>query len=398
MAPRPLLMISTSGDWTKLTPQVEFPFIRGIYELYGAADKVANAHFDDGHNYHRGSREAMYPFMARWLLNKPELTKVSEGDIKKFDDAELAVWTDENVPRPLMNIDELTARLQKTIEAENEAAAPVNAQALAALQRRVTVGLNHILGAQWLPRDQVHSLLGMQPGPGAAARSARDLRNAWFTSRNENPLKQLNAQNLGRGHITRRLGPLAVIVTPALTASFEESARESRTAYVTLTPVAVTAQPAKRPQFFTTFNRSDAAEAAVDTLAVLTVRLQYGHDSATFRADGELGPIGLVARALVPTEAARNVNLRTVIDMNGFDITSDEAYLQQLNLPHIRRIGGLRAVAAVACNGPIWFHNVGEHFDEAWVKAAGDVNGVEVRVTREKAESRAIEEWLGAPK
>ena len=69
-------------------------------------------------------------------------------------------------------------------------------------------------------------------------------------------------------------------------------------------------------------------------------------------------------------------------------------YLKELNLSHIRRIGGLRAVAAVACNGPIWFHNVGEHFDNGWVKAAGAISGTEVRITRETADEKAIVEWL----
>jgi len=376
MAPRPLLMISTSGDWTRLTPQVEYPFIRGIYELYGAADRIANAHFDYGHNYNRASREAMYPFMARWLLNKPELTKVDEGEVKKFEDAELTVWTDENVPRPLPTIEQLTEQLQKDIEAQARAAAPTDAASLAALRRRVTVGLNHIIAARWLPREQSRQ---------------------WPESRSGNARRQLASRLLGRGHMTRALGPLAVVIAPELSASFEESAQNARTACAALTPVGKPAsQPAKRPQFFTTFNRTDAAEAVVDALATLCAELQHGHPSATLRADGELGPVGLVARALVPDEAVKAVGLRTAIDMNGFDVTRDDDYLKHLNLPHIRRIGGLRAVAAAACNGPIWFHHVGENFDREWVEAAGRINGVEVKVTREKADEKAIADWLNA--
>src|SRR5262249_40750381 len=34
MAPRPLLMVSASGDWTRNTPKDEYPAIRSIYELY----------------------------------------------------------------------------------------------------------------------------------------------------------------------------------------------------------------------------------------------------------------------------------------------------------------------------------------------------------------------------
>ncbi|MBI4578429.1 MAG: acetylxylan esterase, partial [Planctomycetes bacterium] len=66
-APKPMLMVSATGDWTKLTPTVEYPFIRGIYELYGRADHVANVHIDAPHNYNRQSREVMYQFFGQWL-------------------------------------------------------------------------------------------------------------------------------------------------------------------------------------------------------------------------------------------------------------------------------------------------------------------------------------------
>ncbi|MFA6241155.1 MAG: hypothetical protein WC655_09510 [Candidatus Hydrogenedentales bacterium] len=68
-APNPMLMVSASGDWTKATQTVEYPAIRGIYEFYDAADRVENAPFDFGHNYNKSSREAVYRFFGKWLLN-----------------------------------------------------------------------------------------------------------------------------------------------------------------------------------------------------------------------------------------------------------------------------------------------------------------------------------------
>lgn len=67
-APRPQLIISNGADYTKNTPEVEFPYIQHIYSLYGATDKVVNAHFPlEGHDFGPSKRLAAYPFFIRHL-------------------------------------------------------------------------------------------------------------------------------------------------------------------------------------------------------------------------------------------------------------------------------------------------------------------------------------------
>ena len=67
-APRPMLLVSDGGDWTKNNPTVEMPHLKYIYQLYGKAELVQNVHLpNDKHGYDLHKREAVYPFLAKYL-------------------------------------------------------------------------------------------------------------------------------------------------------------------------------------------------------------------------------------------------------------------------------------------------------------------------------------------
>jgi len=67
-APRPQLIISDGQDWTKNVPDVEFPYIRDVYRLYAAQDRVENLHLaDEGHDYGWSKRIGAYKFLAKHL-------------------------------------------------------------------------------------------------------------------------------------------------------------------------------------------------------------------------------------------------------------------------------------------------------------------------------------------
>ncbi|MCK9413272.1 MAG: hypothetical protein M0Q53_13295 [Prolixibacteraceae bacterium] len=78
-APRPLLLISDGDDWTKNNPELEFPHLQYIYELFGKPNLVANAHLpNDKHGYDYNKRAAAYPFLAKHL--GLDLTMALNGD------------------------------------------------------------------------------------------------------------------------------------------------------------------------------------------------------------------------------------------------------------------------------------------------------------------------------
>ena len=120
-APRPLLLVSVGGDWTKNTPKVEFPFARRVYSLFGAENRVENFHLaDEKHDYGFSKRKPVYRFFAKAL--KLRLSQISgdDGEInekhfKPLAKEKLLVFTAEH-PRPkhaLQGSDACLAALRK---------------------------------------------------------------------------------------------------------------------------------------------------------------------------------------------------------------------------------------------------------------------------------------------
>jgi hypothetical protein len=169
IAPRPLLMVSATGDWTSETLEAEYPAVRRLYALVGATDRVEAVRFDAPHNYNKESREATYGWMARWLQGAPAGVKRPEAAFTPPPLSDLLVFHGRALPAGVLTVEQLTREWIESARRQLATAAP----AVRAAALRHALGFEDTSPAPApIPRQRVVLTAAVQPDVLSALRGA----------------------------------------------------------------------------------------------------------------------------------------------------------------------------------------------------------------------------------
>ena len=323
MAPRPLLLVSATGDWTKDTPDVEYPAIHSIYQHFGAADKIHQVQIDAEHNYNKASREAVYQWFAKWLLENQDSSKLTEVDFTVESDEDLLVFHDRAIPYHALSTEELLASLRQLGKAAIEKRKPNTINELTAFQSEMGLGLLHALALSDQYKDSV--ILVQKLNQPAIAEQATLIV-----------------------HQNSQIDVLADQLSSDKHAIFGLQLKPTgRDTY---------------SGFFNTYNRLDSALWCQDILAAVETIREENDNLKSLNLIGidGAGPVTFLAAGFSSADYL-------AVDLEKFNAEDDEDFIAQLPIPSIRRVGDFRTAGALLVPKPIYLLNTGRHFPVQWI-------------------------------
>jgi dienelactone hydrolase len=303
-APKPMLLVSATGDWTKNVPREEFPAIRSIYQLYGKPENVEVIQIDAPHNFNQRSREGVYRFFANRMLGQTNSAPEPEKEVEVEMLQDMLALAGRTLP-------ERAASYQGVFE---------QWKTLNSVQSSTKERLQLALGVTWPEKVASHldgdAIVLSRPSVG-------DRIPAILIA--------------GQGPATLVVHPkgaAAAMQTPEVAALVKQ---QRLVLLIDAFQTAGAIAPRNRShKHFLTFNLSDDACRVQDILTALAFLQQSSSKPVELIGLGDAAVWSYFAAAV----ASAPINLHA--DIANFS-GSDEDFLRVLNVPGIQRAGGLSA-------------------------------------------------------
>jgi dienelactone hydrolase len=400
-APRPLVLVGATGDWTLRTMDRVFPAIRGVYSLIGSPDRISAQIFNFPHNYNQTSRNAVYAAMSHWLfrIDDPDKTKEGEQTLEKPED----LWTfNAEHPAPDRKTPEqLETYLIGTLGRMLEDLAPSSDTARWEAARRL-----------------LETSLKIRTGIETPAHEAIVEREVRAISREDSSIAHLTVGRKTHGDaipvvkITPRnfKNRLTILAHPrgkaALAGASGQPTELAKAllarghAVVAFDPLFVgeslnPRNPAPhRPTtgHFETYNPSRAADQMQDLATVIAwAKRASDVDLVNLVAQDDAGYQALVARPALEGLS------RTVIELSDLPQTrKPDEWPATIDLSGLEQFGGLKAAAALTAPSALWVYGNIAALESSWPSAAYAVAGAPqmLRIEQYAPSADQIAHWI----
>ncbi|MCB9386111.1 MAG: acetylxylan esterase [Bryobacterales bacterium] len=402
MAPRPMLAVSATGDWTRNLPRNEGPALARLYSLLGAPDRFEYTQLDAPHNYNQGSREAMYRFFGRVVLGDAEATHFAEKGFTLPDPSDqLALWNKTMPPNAVTAEKYVEDRIREAnvgmllLRPRN---ATLLRQARQAFRERLAYAMmafepapNELVAetAEEMPNGEKLTLGRRDFGeripavylkaatPNAAARPTLVVHpegGAWALSSSESR-EGLVAKLLANGGDVLAIDAFQLAHAVAPRPDVAAAGRRAET-------------------YYTTFNRTDTANRVLDVVIALAyLRSRTGAAEINLACLGETGPWCSLARAVA------SGSIHMAADLRLFDASKDEEFVDKLFIPHLRKAGDFRAASTLWVEGGALLWNTAPGFPSDWVRGSFEAASMsdKLMLLQDQVSDIALAAWLTQP-
>ncbi|HYE30576.1 MAG TPA: hypothetical protein VEH27_04045 [Methylomirabilota bacterium] len=391
-APKPQVIVSATGDWTRDFKNVEGPAIARIYDLLDAGDRFHHAIYEAPHNYNKTTRETVYGWFDHWLLKAEDYKPRPEPAYKKESDADLRVFPDGKLPEDALKPEEISAYLVQRQREQWASLLPKDEETLSEFKMAY--------GPAWEQSLQVE------------APDKRDLIVERKTA-----LKHQGFQStrlvFGRNGKGDRLEgilyqparadkkKLAILIHEEGMRAFHQADDAPKALAKSLVDSGVSvfcpqlfnpggaADQARNyfTNFFTTYNRTDLQERVQDLATSASLaRHTLGYESVVIVGQGRAGLWTVlsapVANAIVADAAAIG------------PVTDEKLLARDLFSPGLRSLGDFQGAAMLALPNPTLIHNTGAGFETKAFVAAAKALSPKSETRDSRLEDAEIARWI----
>jgi len=397
-APRPLLLVAATGDWTRHTPEVEYPAIRDVYRLFDAEEKIDYRIFDSPHNYNQDKREAVCAWFARWLLGIDDPERCREAAYPPDRQLDLLVFYGRTPPRGRLDEQGLTQKLIASTKRRINSLRPRDKRGLGRLRRTLGVGLRHALAAEYpLPEAvsaEPQELVPVEGGTAGRLVFGRAEQGDAIPAIMIDPTAGVTSKGVAVILIDAK-GKAAVADLVAGTLSpLARACLDSGCTVLALDCFATgeSPPPLSDPayKYLETYNRTVTAIRVQDILTAMAyLQGVRGQGRVAVIGTGKAGLWAMLAAGISAPEAL-------VADAACFDTNDDEAYLADCYVPSLLSAGGFETAQALAFPCRLFIHNTGDAFRACW--AADLYRALDAapsfKIQAERAQTGDILQWV----